>query len=382
MSAQSSVDWNNYKSVHSYCNDPKWMQRTSKIGHRLGVRQTALEWSCDGKYLVSTANHHEAYLYAVDSSKSMKDAAPQITMVHRRNGKAIRFGVASADWHPSCCSKLVTAAEDQNVYLWDLERSNQFKSEKSSSSKSSARSLSPYHIITTDSALKDISWSHDGSRLCILDRDSKLTMVDVGSLKQCAVGNVKAESKEKELRDFECFEWSKDDRFIVAATRSGTVCCFDARTLRKEHEFEVHNGSCSTMDISGDCKWIATGGSDSMINVFDLNHLIQQYAFTAGDSEVNKVAFDRHSKLIASCSDDPVLKIGYIGTEVVVQKVVEIKTQSAVHVMKWHPTRDLLAYSGIPDLKEDRHLNLSLNHGARGRSVGHNVNIWGNLKRH
>ena len=155
-------------------------------------------------------------------------------------------------------------------------------------------------------------WKWDGSSICILDRNSQLTVVDgrrfVKNEKNSHFG-VETVAKKTTSCSLNRVVWTADDRLIVAATADGTVCCFDGRTLSKVHEFAVHNGSCFSMSLSGDCRWMATGGADSMVNVFDLNHLIQEYAFTAGDSAVNEVAFNWNSKLIASCSDDHSIKV-------------------------------------------------------------------------
>ena len=120
-----------------------------------------------------------------------------------------------------------------------------------------------------------------------------------------------------------------------------------------------------------------------MINVFDLNHLLQHYACNAGDTPVNAVAFNHNSKLIASSSDDYSVKIGFIGGGHEVQKCIDLKTQSPVHVMKWHPNKHWLAFSGIPDYGDPNmvHFNaaaINANSGGRGQ---YTVNIWGALKK-
>lgn len=297
---------------------------------------------------------------------SEQDPTPYLLLDHNRGRKAI----ASAHWHPSRGSVLCTASEDHHVYLWDVSQS-QFDAQRKT------MSLKPFHLIKTAAPLQRISWSRDGSKICILDRDNGLTLVDGHEYTESNRIRPEPSSTSSKMH---CFVWSQDDRYIVTATKDGAVQCYDVRTLSKVHEFEI--GSCFSLELSGDCKWIATGGADSMINIFDSNHLIQKFAFNAGDTAVNEVAFNWNSKLIASSSDDHSIKIGYLGGDHRIRKCIELTTRSPVHALKWHPNKHCLAFSGIPE-----HNVVVPGPGGGGGGGGaaamqqlYNVNIWGDLK--
>jgi len=358
------MDWNHFETVKAYCTNNKAMTTCHKLGHRPGRIPTCLAWSSDGKYLASSAQDYVVYVYRFDSDKSFKDPSAQYLLEHRDHSKAIM----GAAWHPQRVSVLATVSEDCYVYIWNLEQAVK------GHSNGKWPALKPFHMIHTGAPLSGTAWNSDGSRMIIWDRQSTVTLVDGTKYTEL----LKHSPPKDERTKIHSVVWSNDDRHIVMAAKDGAIRILDSRTLSKCHQFEAHHGHCFAVDISSDSRWIATGGADSMINIFDSNHLIQQYAFTAGDSQVNEVAFNWNSKLIASCSDDHSIKIGYVGGAVVVRKCVEIKTKGAVHAMRWHPTRHILAYSAVPQPRAP-HLQMDPHHNGGGNRAQYSVNLWGAL---
>eukprot|EP01083_Nonionella_stella_P031428 86082_1 len=369
-SSSSALNWNKFDTVKSYCTNNKLMQTCSKTGHRRKV--LCLEWSVDGKYLASGSADNMTYVYKLDSEKSLKDPIAQFNLDGQKSS------ITSLDWNPKVPSVLCSASDDAHVYLWDINKfesdsklNKLNKNDSADSASNGPKSCKPYHIIKTGNPLNGISWSHDGTKICISDRENTITLVD--GHKYTELKKYKAPSSTK----IHSFKWTNDDKYIVITTKDGYVRIFNANTLHKVHEFQAHAGSCFCIDISSDNQYIATGGADSMITIIDMNTLIQKYGLIPFETSVNCLSFNFNNKLIASSSDDHFINISYIDKDRV-NSCCKITTKSSINALKWHPTKHMLAYCGCPDISTGDHINLNNKSSPSSSSV----NIWGALKKY
>eukprot|EP01084_Bolivina_argentea_P091176 164159_1 len=368
-----SDPWKDFDSVKSYCNNKKLIETCTKIGHR--HRVLCLEWSIDGKYLASGSQDCMTYVYKLDSDKSFKDTTAQFNLDGQKSS------ITSLDWNPKIASILCTASDDAHVYLWNINKfsdNNDDNKNNSSSmnidddSKSTSKSMKsckPYHIIKTGNPLNGIAWSHDGSKICISDRENTITLVD--GYKYTELKKYKAPSSTK----IHAFKWTNDDKYILITTKDGYIKIFDANTLHKAHEFQVHSGNCFCIDICQNNSYIATGGADSMITIIDMDNLIQKHGLIPFETSVNCVSFNFNNKLIASSSDDHFINVSHIGKNEIKQ-CCRINTKSSVNALKWHPNKHMLAYAGYPDLSNGDNINNKI------APTSNCVNVWGALRRY
>ena len=316
-----------------------------------------------------------------------------------------KSSITSLDWNPQTPTILCTASDDAHVYLWNIDKYTESKNDNDDNSKNNnnIKSCKPYHIIKTGNPLNGISWSHDGRKICISDRENTITLVD--GYKYTELKKYKAPSTTK----IHSFIWTNDDKYILITTKDGYIKIFDSNNLGNPlHEFQIHCGNCFCIDITSNSEYIATGGADSMIAVIDMNNLIQKYGLIPFETSVNCVSFNYNNKLIASSSDDSFIDISYIDNKSVNQ-VHRINTKSSVHSLKWHPTKHMLAYAGHPVIGSNGNSNSNNNNNSNNNSnndnddsndgsvndvnsehltqIGNNysstnVNIWGALKKY
>eukprot|EP00484_Ammonia_sp_Unknown_P027008 CAMPEP_0197047588 /NCGR_PEP_ID=MMETSP1384-20130603/23066_1 /TAXON_ID=29189 /ORGANISM="Ammonia sp." /LENGTH=387 /DNA_ID=CAMNT_0042479541 /DNA_START=18 /DNA_END=1178 /DNA_ORIENTATION=- len=382
--------WSSFETVKAYCQD-KSMQVCSKVGHRRKV--LSLEWSADGAMLASGGQDSKTLIYRLDSDKAFQDSSAQFYLDGHSGA------ITALNWNPQKPTVLCTASEDEHVYLWDIGKyvggdaasnaavhgnvNNNSNSNSNSNnamdvdggggshSSASTKSCKPYHIIKTGHPLNGIAWSHDGNKICISDRENTITLVD--GHKYTELRKHKAPSTTK----IHSFKWTNDDKYIVATTKDGFVKIFDANHLEKVHEFQAHCGNCFCIDIASNNQYLATGGADSMITIFDVDTLIQKYGLIPFETAVNCLSFNFNNKLIASSSDDYFIDISYIDdAKSKTMQCMRINTKSAVHALRWHPSKHMLAYCGYPDSSNSSMINTGSSSNDEANNSAANVNIW------
>ncbi len=96
-------------------------------------------------------------------------------------------------------------------------------------------------------------------------------------------------------------------------------------------------------------RYLATGGSDSIIALWDTKYWICQRTLIDMVGPVRSMSFTFDGSYIVGGSDEgPGLEIAHVETGEYVQSV---KTMAPCPIVSWHPSKYHLAYSDIGGLK-------------------------------
>lgn len=119
----------------------------------------------------------------------------------------------------------------------------------------------------------------------------------------------------------------------------------------EEQEFMLngHTSSCLTAEMQPTARYLATGGSDSIIALWDTNDWLCQRTLTRMTGPVRSISFTFDGSYIVGGSDEGNgLEVSHVETG---EHVHTFKTAGSCPVVAWAPTRYCLAYSDLGILR-------------------------------
>ena len=152
------------------------------------------------------------------------------------------------------------------------------------------------------------------------------------------------------------FCWSGEKIFV--ATGEGRVKILSYPDLKpilhrpwedKPFTLHGHTSACLSVALQPTARYLASGGSDSIISLWDTKEWICQRTLTGMTGPVRNISFSWCGMYIVGGSDEgPDLQIAHVEDG---DYVHTIKTQAASAVVAWHPTKYQLAYTDFGGLK-------------------------------
>ena len=116
--------------------------------------------------------------------------------------------------------------------------------------------------------------------------------------------------------------------------------------LSVRYAFNAHTSSCTCLELSPTGRYLATGGSDAMINLWDTTEWVCKRVLDQAVGTVRQVSFSWDGGYIAVGSEEGTgLDVAHVETG---EYVHTVPTQAPAVCVAWHPNRYWLAYSGDP----------------------------------
>jgi THO complex subunit 3 len=291
--------------------------------HR-GVSSRSVSWNTTGNYLAMACSDRTTRLFNVDAAASIRDVA---TLSGHQEP------VVVASFHPTESTLLCTAATDKSVRLWDVRGSLQ-----------RARIN-----IKAGNAASSVAWGQD-SLLAVVERDGHIYVYDTRKLTSEAGGVFTIEKPNAtEICIFSpCGEYliaglSDHERnvgsLVVKKWSDNTV----APTYYPSH------GPIFAMQISPDANYLATGGSDATVGVWDVaDTMCCAYAISRPQKYIRGVAFSHDSKILATCTEDESIDLAdALNGACIGSLVLGNKRMGGAEAIAWHPSEYLLACARI-----------------------------------
>jgi THO complex subunit 3 len=119
--------------------------------------------------------------------------------------------------------------------------------------------------------------------------------------------------------------------------------------LRPAFTLNGHTSSCLSIELQPTARFLATGGSDSIICLWDTTDWICQRTLIDMIGPVRSISFSFDGSYIVGGSDEgPGLEIAHAETG---EYVHSVKTAGPCPVVAWHPNKYCLAYTDLGSLK-------------------------------
>ena len=139
------------------------------------------------------------------------------------------------------------------------------------------------------------------------------------------------------------FDWSGAHLYLTSG--DGSIKVVDYPSFTPALTLNAHTSSCYAISMSPSGEYLAAGGGDALVSLWDTQEWICVRTFDLTKEPVKSVDFSFDGSYITAGSDDKdekKVKIAHVETGEVVH---EVSVSNASSVVSWHPCRYVLAYS-------------------------------------
>jgi len=212
----------------------------------------------------------------------------------------------------------------------------------------------------TSPTMKDflwLCWSPDSKHIAVSNRSDQIYLLDLRELGKIRLGASKAVQHEVNQ-----MVWAPDGDTLWIATSGtpGKIHLFSTPAMQAD-DAPLQAHQYATLSLAGDPqgKHIASGGSDCLVTLWDPEHLVCMNTFGFATQPVTTLGFNHNGSLLAwgtggtgSTGGEKNLTIVGANTAMLYW---QDSTPAPVQTIRWHPKRNVLAYSlNVAQLPDER----------------------------
>jgi len=242
---------------------------------------------------------------------------------HKQNVTSVAWSTKHTELFCSACTG------DKTLMFWD------------------ARKKDPTHKLETDNPIIRMAYAPEGESVLLLDDASKFTRLQLQTATILAdvtpTWSFAPETCSK-ISGATDFKFNHAGNLLFVSTSSGDISCIEYPTLEVVETFSAHLGSCNTLDLDPRGRYLATGGSDSIINIFNNVEMLIHRAISVTDMPVQVVAYSFDGEyLAAAIAGSELLMISSVSGELLHRGIKQLGHPAA---LAWHPSKLILASCG------------------------------------
>ena len=330
------------------------------LGPRLLLVPMPRQEGWSGTSIPGTGNNLLSSHFGMDSF-----GAKLMAQVVTDAAKAHRDSVCSTVWSTDG-SAIATASEDKTIKVWDphsgvlrntrtfsvisnaqevawstTEGSNFVACESKAVQIFDCRGKQTAHKIVTPSPNLHVSWKPDGKYVAVTDSDDRISIIDTRTLRI-----LKENKYDFKVNEVGWNPFSESDVFFMSTYKGrshggGTVDTMDFNEkgiLKLIRSINGHAGECCCIDFSQVGDKFAIGSFDSIVSIWDLEHLVCTANLMSLNERVKSVSFSHDGKHIAAAStaSEPIQVCSVTTGEMVGQIACPTTTRSIAWSRKQH----------------------------------------------
>ncbi|KAK2737172.1 hypothetical protein FQN57_000429 [Myotisia sp. PD_48] len=259
-------------------------------------------------------------------------------------------GIEQVAFNPVKESELASCSTDGTVRLWDV------------------RSKNCVGKVDVGGEAFTVTWSADGSVLLVGRMDDTLVPISVESVSPTPVNSVGSISgigkltstykmlplrKQPVRTNGICFSHAVDPSNInlFLTTGDGTVKIVSYPSFNILHTLHAHTAACLCVSLAPTARYLAIGGGDSLISLWDTNNWVcQRTVSSTGGGAIRGISWSWDGRFIVGACDETDcggsgLEIFHAETGDSVYTIPTGGSNVGVPTVAWHPSRYCLAYS-------------------------------------
>lgn len=246
-------------------------------------------------------------------------------------------GIEKVAFNPVKDAELCSLSKDGVAKFWDV---------RTKACVNEVKDLGDAHAL---------AWAPDGSSLLVGNRSGGLFRI---SPTESAILSSHPQPVEAYQMSF-CWSGKK----VFLPTREGSIRILSYPELEpilhvnhavkpgESDEFILkgHTAPCLTTELSPTGKYLATGGGDAIMSLFETQDWICKRTNTRIVGPVKSISFTFDGRyVVGACEDSPGLDVTHTETG---EHIHTFKTAGPCHALAWAPTRYCLAYSDLGILR-------------------------------
>ncbi|KAI0722697.1 WD40 repeat-like protein [Earliella scabrosa] len=284
-----------------------------------------IAWSCDGKKLGAVGIDKIARVWQPEKSMELRSATT--------------FPGGHVDdvdyiaWNPTHPELFCTSSQkDRRIVFWDGRQSRNVQQ------------------IQLKLAPVQLNYSPDGKSI-LYTTTSKF----LGALTYERVGEESREqwrpvdmTGKQTSASTATFNHAGDGVVLTHQTES-TIRILSYPDLAVIHNTPAHVGGCVAAALDPRGRYLASGGNDSIVNLFDLSEWICARTISACDNSINALSFSHDGEFIAIANAGNYIDICAVETGMPLHRVPALGPSPTV---SWHPSKHVIAYCGQTKIRE------------------------------
>ncbi|KAF2842524.1 WD domain-containing protein [Patellaria atrata CBS 101060] len=238
-----------------------------------------------------------------------------------KNSTELKGHIGSVErvaWHPRRDAELASVGADGTLKIWDV------------------RSKAAVGEVKLGGDGLTLAWMPEGEEMLVGTKQDVLKRVDRRTM------NVLAEHPQNIQTNQACFSNSGKEVFLT--TGEGQIKIMDYPGFEPLLSLSAHTSAALSVSISPMGTWVAVGGSDALLTLWDTWEWCCQHALSNMIGPVRSVSFSFDGTYIVGGSDEGTgLEIAHTETG---EYIYKIETAYPAPYVQWHPNRYVLAHSG------------------------------------
>ncbi|KAI0340896.1 WD40 repeat-like protein [Trametopsis cervina] len=287
---------------------------------------TSVAWNCDGKRLGAVGIDKLVRLWWPDKSLEVRSASTYAGG-HSED-------VDHLSWNPTHPDLFCTSSQkDKRIVFWDARQS---------------RHIQTLHLKHSPA---QTVWSPTGKDLVCITTSRNVLFAQFGHTGEGPSQSWQA--VEREGPPMGATTWvtfnHAGDGMIVSVSSEHQIRLVDYQSLNVLLATAAHVGGCNTTALDPRGNYLATGGNDSIVNLFDTTEWLCARTITACDHVVNSISFSHDGEFIAIANSGNYIDICATETGMPLHRVPSL---GPAPVVQWHPSKHVIAYCGQSKLRE------------------------------
>ncbi|KAJ8473691.1 hypothetical protein ONZ51_g7706 [Trametes cubensis] len=284
-----------------------------------------IAWSCDGKKLG-----------AVGIDKVVRVWSPEKTMEPRSCTTYSGGHTDDVDyiaWNPTHPELFCTSSQkDKRVVFWDGRQSRYVQQ------------------IPLKAAPAQLNYSPDGKTILYTTVNRLMGVLTFGKEGEDAKEQWHQADMGGKIISASTATFNHVGDGIVLTHQSETyIRILDYPGLNVVQSTPAHVGGCVAAALDPRGKYLASGGRDSIVNLFDLSEWICVRTITACDNAINALSFSYDGEFIAIANAGNYIDICAVETGMPLHRVPALGASPTV---SWHPSKYVIAYCGQTKVRE------------------------------
>ncbi|THV08239.1 WD40 repeat-like protein [Dendrothele bispora CBS 962.96] len=274
-------------------------------------------WNCDGKKLAAVGVDKITRVWQPEKSMDAR-AAQMFSGGHSDE-------VDYVSWNPTHPELFCTSSQkDRRIVFWDARQSRNIQS----------ISLKASPVFTT--------YSPDGKSLIFASTMNQLYCMNYGKDKEDGKEQWRMSDQEVVLGSTAIFNHAGDG-VVNSHHEQYTLRVMDFPSMITRESPAAHVGGCKALALDPRGRYFASGGFDSIVNLFDPLDWICARTITSCEHSINALSFSHDGEYLAIASAGTYIDICATETGVPLHR---IPTLAPAPTVTWHPSKFVLAYCG------------------------------------
>ena len=260
--------------------------KTSLVGH-LWV-SSSISFSADGKYVLTSSGDSTVKIWDAENYKVLQ------TIEAAEEGKWVNQAVFSQD------GKYIFVATDADATYWDWK------------AKEKLATFEGISISTRDvTSTRSVALSPDGNLAAVGLWNGNVIIYNIKDHTERGFITGYDYPKESDYNNVESLQFTSDSKYILFSSINGNVALYDIEAKKEVQVFE-HDQKIYAAAISPNGKYVATGGSDRIVRIWDVETGKLAQTLIGHTDAIYGLAFSADGKFLASGSADSTARIWFV----------------------------------------------------------------------